>query len=445
VGKKRFFQPAQMLAMSFSAAILAGSLLLSLPSSARSGRIPYIDALFTSTSALCVTGLVAVDTATSFSGTGQLIIITMIQLGGLGIMTFSSLVLLVAGGKVSFSDRLLLQGSFRPSAAKNLKSLVLSVFLFTGALEAAGTLSLFLCFRRTFAPARALALSAFHAVSAFCNAGFSLFSENLTSYRDDVIVNITIMLLIILGGLGFFVLHEGAGSLRGFLRRENVRFSLHSKLVFTMTAVLVLVPAVLLFLIEMHGSMSGYSLRGKVLSSVFQVVTARTAGFNTVDLAAFGPDSVFLLMLLMFIGASPGSTGGGVKTTTVGVILAFLRSKIRGRDSSGLFRRTLPAAGMTKAYTVISLAIGLVFLSSFVILLDQPGLGLQGVLFEVFSAFGTVGLSLGITAKLSVLSKVMLILTMYIGRVGPVTLLFAFSRYRAAGRYEYAEESVMIG
>ena len=317
------------LAMSFFAAILAGSLLLWLPFCARAGSIPYIDALFTSTSALCVTGLVVVDTPTSFSGAGQFIIIALIQLGGLGIMTFSSLVLLVAGGKVSFSDRLLLQGSFRPSAAKNLKSLVLSVFLFTGALEAAGTLSLFLCFRRTFAPARALALSAFHAVSAFCNAGFSLFSENLTSYRDDVIVNITIMLLIILGGLGFFVLHEGAGSLRGFLRRENVRFSLHSKLVFTMTAVLVLVPSVLLFLIETPASMSGYSLREKVLSSVFQVVTARTAGFNTVDLAMFGSASVFLIMLLMFIGASPGSTGGGVKTTTVGVILAFLRSRIR--------------------------------------------------------------------------------------------------------------------
>jgi len=445
VAKKRFYQPARILTLSFFAAIVAGSLLLTLPSSARSERIPYIDALFTSTSALCVTGLVVVDTPTSFSASGQLIIIALIQLGGLGIMTFSSLILLVAGGKISFSDRLLVQSTFHPSAAKNFKSLVLNVFLFTAALEAAGTLSLFLRFRRTFAPARALALSAFHAISAFCNAGFSLFRGNLTSYRGDWTVNITIMLLIILGGLGFFVLQEGAGDLKRFLGRGAVRFPLHSKLVFAMTAVLVLVPALILFLIEMPGSMSGYSLREKVLSSFFQVVTARTAGFNTVDLTAFGSASVVLLMLLMFIGASPGSTGGGVKTTTVGVVLAFLRSKVRARDSTGVFRRTIPAADVTKAYTVISLAIGLVFLSSFVILLDQPGLSLQEVLFEVFSAFGTVGLSLGITAKLSVISKVVLILTMYIGRVGPVTLLFALSRYRAIGRYEYAEEDVMIG
>lgn len=445
MAKKRFYQPARVLALSFFIAILAGSLLLSLPSSARSVRIPYIDALFTSTSALCVTGLVVVDTPTSFSASGQLIIIALIQLGGLGIMTFSSLVLLVAGGKISFSDRLLVQSTFHPSAAKNFKSLVLNVFLFTAVLEAAGTLSLFLRFRRTFAPARALALSAFHAISAFCNAGFSLFSGNLTSYRGDWTVNITIMLLIISGGLGFFVLQEGAGDLKRFLGRGTVRFPLHSKLVFTMTAVLILVPALILFLIEMPGSMSGYSLREKVLSSLFQVVTARTAGFNTVDLAAFGSASVVLLMILMFIGASPGSTGGGVKTTTVGIVLAFLRSKVRARDSTSIFRRTIPAADVTKAYTVISLAIALVFLSSFVILLDQPGLSLQEVLFEVFSAFGTVGLSLGITAELSAISKVMLILTMYIGRVGPITLLFAFSRYRAIGRYEYAEENVMIG
>jgi trk system potassium uptake protein TrkH len=191
--------------------------------------------------------------------------------------------------------------------------------------------------------------------------------------------------------------------------------------------------------------MRGYSTEEKALSAAFQVVTARTAGFNTVDLAAYTSASAFLLMFLMFVGASPGSTGGGVKTSTVGVLLAFLRSKIRARNSASLFRRTIPADDVTKAYTVISLAMSLVFAVTFVMLLDQPGLELKEVLFEVFSAFGTVGLSLGITPDLTSVNKAALILTMYIGRVGPVTLLYAFSRFRAVGRFEYAEENVMIG
>ena len=191
--------------------------------------------------------------------------------------------------------------------------------------------------------------------------------------------------------------------------------------------------------------MKGFSSAEKVLSATFQAVTARTAGFNTVDLAAYTSASAYLLILLMFVGASPGSTGGGVKTSTVGVILAFLRSKIMARESTGLFRRTIPADDVTKAFTVVSLAMSLIFAMTFTLLLDQPGLGLKEVLFEVCSAFGTVGLSLGITPELTSVNKAALILTMYVGRVGPVTLLYALSRYKAVGRFEYAEESVMIG
>lgn len=424
---------------------MAGGVLLWLPVSVRGGRIAFVDALFTATSAVCVTGLVVVDTATAFSGFGQAVILALIQLGGLGIMTFSSLILLVAGGRVSLKDRLAVQTTFRPSASGDFKSLMTSVFLFTVALEAAGTLALFLRFRRDFPPPRAFVLSAFHAISAFCNAGFSLFSDNLMGYRGDWTVNVTIMLLIIFGGLGFFVLRELARGASAALRRRRFRFSLHSKLVLVMTAGLIFISAGLLLWLEHSGSMRGYAPKEKALSAAFQVVTARTAGFNTVDLAAYTSDSVFLLMFLMFVGASPGSTGGGVKTSTVGVILAFLRSKIRARESTSLFRRTIPADDVTKAYTVISLAMSLVFAITFVMLLDQHDLGLKEVLFEVFSAFGTVGLSLGITPRLTSVNKAALILTMYIGRVGPVTLLYAFSRFRAAGRFDYAEENVMIG
>jgi trk system potassium uptake protein len=386
-----------------------------------------------------------VDTATAFSGFGQTVILALIQLGGLGIMTFSSLILLVAGGQISLKDRLAVQACFRPSAAGDFRSLMASLFLFTAALEAVGTLALFLRFRRDFPPARALALAVFHGISAFCNAGFSLFSNNLSGYRGDWTVNVTVMLLIIFGGLGFFVLRELARGASAVFLRRRFRFSLHSKLVFVMTAGLIFISAGLLLWLEHSGSMNGYTLREKALSAAFQAVTARTAGFNTVNLAAFTSASAFLLIFLMFVGASPGSTGGGVKTSTVGVILAFLRSKIRARESASLFRRKIPADDVTKAYTVISLAMGLVFTITFVMLIDQPGLGLKEVLFEVVSAFGTVGLSLGITPELTSVNKAALILAMYVGRVGPVTLLYAFSRYRAVGRFEYAEESVMIG
>lgn len=402
----------------------------------------FIDALFTATSAVCVTGLVVVDTATAYSGFGQSVILALIQLGGLGIMTFSSLILLVAAGRVSLKDRLAVQSTFRPSAGGDFRSLVTSVFVFTMSLEAAGTLSLFLRFRRDFPAPRALALAGFHSISAFCNAGFSLFSGNLTAYRGDWAVNLTLMLLIISGGLGFFVLRElGQRAVRG----GRYRLSLHSKVVLVMTAALIVVSAALLLGLEHGRSMRGYSGTEKVLSAAFQAVTARTAGFNTVDLAAYTSASAYLLILLMFIGASPGSTGGGVKTSTLGVILAFLRSKIRARESVGLFRRTIPDENVTRAYTVISLAMSLIFAMTFLLLLAQPGLGFKEVLFEVVSAFGTVGLSLGITPDLSAANKAALVLTMYVGRVGPVTLLYAFSRTRAAGRFEYAEESVMIG
>ncbi len=420
-------------------------MLLWLPASARGGRISFIDALFTSTSAVCVTGLVVVDTATAFSGFGQSVILALIQLGGLGVMTFSSLILLVAGGRVSLKDRLTVQTTFRPSRANDFRSLMTSIFVFTVCLEAAGTLSLFLRFRRDFPAPRALALAVFHGVSAFCNAGFSLFSGNLTGYRGDWTVNMTIMFLIVSGGLGFFVLREIARGTAAAVRGRSFRFSLHSKIVFLMTAVLIFLSAGLLLWLEHAGSMKGFSVAEKVLSAAFQAVTARTAGFNTVDLAAYTSASAYLLILLMFVGASPGSTGGGVKTSTVGVILAFLRSKIMARESTGLFRRTIPADDVTKAFTVVSLAMSLIFAMTFTLLLDQPGLGLKEVLFEVCSAFGTVGLSLGITPELTSLNKAALILTMYVGRVGPVTLLYAFSRYRAVGRFEYAEESVMIG
>jgi trk system potassium uptake protein TrkH len=392
-----------------------------------------------------VTGLIVKDTATYFTPFGQAVILILFQLGGLGIMTFSTLILLVAGKRISIKDRIIIQQGFHHGAPKDFRSLIKNIFLYTLTLEAAGTLFLFLRWQKDFPWQKALSHSAFHSVSAFCNAGFSLFSRSFLSYRSDTWINITLFLLIILGGMGFLVLQEMKEVFSGALRRRKTKISLHTKLVLALTSFLVVFSFALFLAIEWNHSLKMFTLKEKIFSSLFQVTTPRTAGFNTMDLNSLSFAAVLLLIMLMFIGASSGSTGGGVKTSSVGVILGFLRSKITARDSVNLFRRTLPQESVMKAFTVITLAICVIFLSSFILLITQPVASMKEALFEVFSAFSTVGLSLGITPKLSSLGKIVIIFTMYIGRIGPLTLLYAFSRQKAFGRFEYVEETVMIG
>lgn len=392
-----------------------------------------------------MTGLIVQDTATYFTPFGQTVILILFQLGGLGIMTFSTLILLVAGKRISIKDRIIIQQGFHHGAPKDFKSLIKNIFLYALTLEAAGTLSLFLRWQKDFPWQKALSYSVFHSISALCNAGFSLFSRSFISYRSDTWINITLFLLIILGGVGFLALQEMKEVFSSVLRRRKTRISLHTKLVLTLTSFLVVFSFVLFLAIEWNHSLKMFTLKEKIFSSIFQVVTPRTAGFNTMDLNSLSFSAVLLLIMLMFIGASSGSTGGGVKTSTIGVILGFLKSKITARDSVNLFRRTLPLESVMKAFTVITLALCVIFFSSFILLLTQPVASMKEALFEVFSAFSTVGLSLGITPKLSSLGKIVIILTMYIGRIGPLTLLYAFSRQKAYGRFEYVEETVMIG
>ena len=439
------FHPAQFLAFSFAAVILIGTILLWLPISTKSGHISFADAFFTSTSAVCVTGLIVQDTATYFTPLGQTIIMILFQLGGLGIMTFSTLILMVAGKKISIQERLIVQEDFHHSTPKNFKSLIKYIFIYAVVIEVCGTLALFLCWQDKFTDGRALFNSVFHSISAFCNAGFSVFSDSFVSFNHDIRVNVIVMLLIILGGLGFLVLHEINKNLSGRLRKKKRALSLHSKLILVITPVLIGGSGALFMAIEWENSLRTLSLKDKILTSLFQVVTARTAGFNTMDLGALGLASVFLMIVLMFIGASSGSTGGGVKTSTVGVILAFLRSRVRARDSISLFYRSLPRELIIKAFTVVTLAIVVITVSSFCLVLAHPEAALEEILFETFSAFGTVGLSLGLTPRLGLIGKFVIILTMYIGRIGPLTFLYAFSRQRSLGKYEYVEESVMIG
>jgi trk system potassium uptake protein TrkH len=422
-----------------------GTVLLLLPVSTHSGHISFIDALFTSTSAVCVTGLIVQDTATYFSSFGKAVILILFQLGGLGIMTFSTLILLVAGKKISIQDKIIIQQGYHHASAKNVKSLIKNIFFYSLIIEFAGTLILFLHWHRKFSGPKGLFLSLFHSVSAFCNAGFSLFSDSFVSFRGDVLVNITVVVLIVLGGVGFLLLSEGSDIIASLWRRKRGQTSLHSKLVFLMTFILIVFSFALFLLMEWNKSLEGFSVKEKILSALFQIVTPRTAGFNTMDLNTLSYAAVFLLIFLMFVGASPGSTGGGVKTSTLGVLLAFVKSKIIARDSVSLFYRTLPLDIITRAFTVITLSICVISLSSFFLFLTQSGMSMQEVFFEVFSAFGTVGLSLGVTPRLTTAGKAVIILTMFIGRIGPLTLLYAFSRQKAFGKFEYVEETVMIG
>lgn len=416
-----------------------------MPFSTKTGHISLVDALFTATSGVCVTGLIVQDTASYFTPVGKIIILFLFQLGGLGIMTFSTLILLVAGRRISIKDRIIIQEGYHPTAARDVKSIIKNIFFYAVIIEAAGVLSFFLYWQREFPWPKALFNSIFHSVSAFCNAGFSLFSDSFLSYRGNAWINITLIVLIVLGGLGFLVLQEMKEIFTGRFRRRKIKTSLHTKLVITLTSVLIVFSFILFLFIEWNHSLRTFTVKEKVFSSLFQVITPRTTGFNTMDLNSLGFAAVFLLTVLMFVGASPGSTGGGIKTSTIGVIFAFLKSRIAARESVNIFYRSLPLDLVTRAFMVVTLSICIICLSSFILFLTQPAASMSEVMFEVFSAFGTVGLSLGMTAKLNTLGKIVIIFTMYIGRIGPLTLLYAFSRPKAFGRYEYIEESVMIG
>lgn len=442
---EKLFQPAQVLAVSFLVAILVGALLLLFPWSTVSGRISYVDALFTSTAAVCVTGLTVQDTSTYFTLFGQVIILILIQLGGLGIMTFSTMVLLAAGRKISIKERMVVQEGFHPGSPPDIKALIRNILYFTISIEILGFILLFFRFVKNQPWPDALFSGLFHAISAFCNAGFSVFNNSLMDYRGDILVNLTVISLIVLGGLGFLVIRETGGCVLRFCRGMKTHLSLHSKLVLSVSGVLIGSSFLIFLMLEWNRGLAPLTLKEKMLGALFQVITPRTAGFNTIDLTSLGPATILLLLLLMFIGASPGSTGGGVKTSTFGVLLAFLRARVKARDSVHLFFRTIPQENVTRAFTLIFLSLSLIFVSSLIILIQQPDPVMKNVLFEVFSAFGTVGLSLGLTPHLETVSKIVLILTMYAGRVGPLTLLYAFSRRKALGKYDFVEEKVMIG
>ena len=441
----RFLGATEVFVLSFAVAILFGALALMLPSSTISGDIGFIDALFTSTSAVCVTGLTVLDTATYFTRSGQFIIMCLIQLGGLGIMTFSIVLLILSGRRMSLRDRMILQDAFVPAPIVEVPSLVRRLLLSTFAIEGLGALALYL-----FTPDRTFFTAIFHSVSAFCNAGFALKSTNLMAYRYNAGINLTICCLIVLGGLGFFTHIDLA---RRVGRRSRGALSAHSRLVLTVTAALILVGAFGFYVFEAGNVLAGDDFSGVFLVSLFQSVTARTAGFNTVEFGHLASATLFWIILLMFIGASPGSTGGGIKTTTFGILLAMAKSRYRGDDGVSIFKRTVPDETVSKALFILILAFAIVTVATLALAATETGdepyrrseTRFIEVMFEVVSAFGTVGLSTGITPGLSGLGKFILVLVMFVGRVGPLSIAAIVGQRRGAAKYRYAEENVMVG
>lgn len=437
--------PAQTLLLSFAVAIGIGTVLLSLPIATDAGvRAPFLDALFTATSAVCVTGLVVQNTATFWSPFGQTVILLLIQAGGFGIMTMSTFFAVLLGKRITLRERLLLKEALGEPTLSGLVRLTKTILLAALAIEIIGAAMLFPRLLADYPWPRAAALSVFHSISAFNNAGFDLFGNSLEGFRTDLYVNLVVMALIVIGGLGFGVLAD-LYWFRSKARRH--RLSFHTRLVILTTGVLLLAGTITILAFEYRNpeTLGNLSLGQKITASLFHSVTPRTAGFNTLPVAQLRPQTLLLTMMLMFVGGSPGSTAGGVKTTTFGVIIAAFISTIRGRRDAEFNRRRIERAAVDRAWALVILGFSLVLLSSFVLLLTEQA-GFLEVIFETMSAFGTVGLSMGLTPALSPIGKLVVSFTMYAGRVGPLTLFIALTRRQAyPPRIRYPEEKLIVG
>jgi trk/ktr system potassium uptake protein len=447
--RRKPLAPQQLLALHIAGLIALGTILLWLPvSAAVPGRpLSFVNALFTSASAVCVTGLIVVDTAKDLSRFGQVVVMLLIQAGGLGYMTISTLVAVALGRRVTMQERLTLQEALNINTREGLLRFTGTVFKLTLAFELTGALLLTFRWAAELGPGLAAFAGLFHSVSAFNNAGFSLFSNNLMGYRGDLTVNLVITSLIICGGLGFLVLSE----LRRI--RQRMALSVHTKLALVITAVLIVGGTLGIFALERGNPRSLGSLGAgeALLASYFQSVTPRTAGFNTLEIGAFSAPTLFLLIALMFIGASPGGTGGGVKTTTFGVAMTALWATVRGKGDPVVFRHRLAPDLVARAFFITLTAFLALNLISWLVLVVE-GRDLISTVFETTSAFGTVGLSTG--QKGSVLSlsghfsssgKLLIALMMYLGRVGPLTLALALAKGRPPARLRYSEAKVLIG
>lgn len=434
---KRFKQifnhqpPARLIVLGFASTILLGTLLLLMPFSIRPGiTVQPVDALFSATSAVCVTGLLTVDTADTFTPVGQVVMAVLIQIGGLGITSIGMGLALAAGRRISLRERTLIREAMNVGSLEGMVRLVRSIIKLTLAFELAGVIPIFAVFAQDYPPLKALGLSVFHSISSFNNAGIDILGggRSLAPYRDNVLLNLSTCFLIISGGIGFLVMLDVVKC-----RFRFRKFTLHSKVVVTTTAFLLAAGALLL---KFTDPLSW-------LTAFFLSVSARTAGFATLDLGKLSNAGLFTILILMFIGASPGSTGGGIKTTTIFVLAQEIRC-IFSKQRPGAFRRALPANAIAKASTIGLLGMLVVCCTTFLLCILEPGLPFISLLFEAVSAYSTAGLSTGITAQLCLAAKLVLIFTMYTGRVGAFTLLSLWVE-RPEPNAHFTEEAITIG
>ncbi|MHC1728461.1 MAG: TrkH family potassium uptake protein [Syntrophobacteraceae bacterium] len=443
------FSLSTLIMLSFMAAILSGTALLCMPFSTTAGEIAVVDALFTATSAVCVTGLAVVDTGSFFSPAGQIIILLLIQLGGLGVMTVSVAIFLTLGRKVSFKHRMIMQEVFAHTPREDIHKVVRAIFVFTAAVEAAGIISLTLFWMKEFPFAKALYLATFHSISAFCNAGFALFRTNFIEYSASPWLNLTICSLIILGGIGFPVVYEIYDRLQTRSSRSP-KISVHTKSVLIATPILIIAGMVFFLWGEHSGAVS---FGDNLWPAFFQSVTCRTAGFNTVDLATLNDSTLAFMMFLMFCGGSPGSCAGGVKTTTIALMGAFIWSRLHRRSQVNMFKKSIPHETVSRAVSLLILSIGLILMIFFFMLVTHvPSSGgtssrcdFVGYLFETISAFGTVGLSMNVTETLNTPGKLLIVSMMLMGRVGILTFAYVIAGKEAHKGIQYSEQNLMIG
>lgn len=441
--------PPAMLVGGFAGVILLGAVILGLPWCHATGRISFLDALFTSTSAVCVTGLTVLDTANDFTFLGQAVILLLIQTGGLGVMSFAALAFQIVGRRMSLQSQALLSDSFfQRDAASDLHRSFRTILVITLTVETIGAVLLFLLLAPAADQGSVLFTAVFHSVSAFCNAGFSTYRDNLMETKGNTGVLFVIMTLIVLGGLGYVVLHELWLACIGQVRKERFpspnRFTLHARIVFRVSAALVFGGAV--FLLVFGLTPHEVSWLDRLVHALFQSVTARTAGFNSVDIGQLPAASLFILIMLMFVGGSPASCAGGVKTTALAIWLGGLRASLYGERDVRLLHRALPPYLVNRAEFLIALAVFWNILGVLLLLATQTHLTVKplDLMFEQVSAFGTVGLSTGLTPNLSPFGKLWIIATMFVGRVGPLTVaIWIFPRSDV--RVKYPKGTVMIG
>jgi len=458
--KRAVFNPAQLFILSFLLIIITGAFLLMLPE-ATHANISLIDALFTSTSAVCVTGLIVVDTGSFFTEFGQVIIAFLIQIGGLGIMTFTSYFSYFFRGSSSYESQLILRDFTNAEKLSEVFSVLKKILIITILIEAAGAFCILHTIDKTVIPSNTdrVFFAAFHSISGFCNAGFSTLPNSFyeSTFRFNYPLHLIVAFLFILGGLGFPIVFNMLKSIKSrtkssilyLFHRKNQKpspwlLNVNTRIVLITSLILTISGSIAFFIFEYNNTLSNHSFPGKIITAFFGAVTTRTAGFNSVDTTALSIPTVLIVIFLMWVGASPSSTGGGIKTSTLAVALLNIISIAKGKSRLEVFRREIPQVSVNRAFAIIFLSILVISLSILCITIFDSGKEFLDICFECISAYSTVGLSRGITPELCSASKFTLILTMFIGRVSMLTILIAFFKKLSFGNYRYSAESILI-